>query len=220
MIILFSKQRMERTFAERNLPINQIRYGPNRGSANDGNLFRSLFRDHADFFAEQTGFPVELINGLWNVYLAMTARCIDIDVDKYEALCKRVRQLWRQHIPWYPMCVSTHRVLRHSPNMLRRILVRFPTLRLSHLSEESGESLNKYLKSYQLEHAFQGDLRKRNLHTFRKLIARSDPEVHRHFDRATVKAEQKKRPLEDYPPEIQALAKSPPESEDEDENEE
>jgi hypothetical protein len=88
--------------------------------------------------------------------LAMTARCIDIDVDKYEALCKRVRQLWRRHIPWYPMCVSTHRVLRHSPNMLRRILVRFPTLRLSHLSEESGESLNKYLKSYQLEHAFQG----------------------------------------------------------------
>ena len=110
---------MERECAERNLPINQIRHGASRGSANDGNLFRSLFRDHQQFFADLCGFPVELIQGIWNVYVAMTARDIDVDPDKYEALCKKVRLLWRKAIPWYPMCVSTHRILRHSPNMLR-----------------------------------------------------------------------------------------------------
>ena len=120
IIIIFSrKQRMERECADRNLPINQIRHGASRGSANDGNLFRSLFRDHQQFFADLCGFPVELIRGIWNVYVAMTARDIDVDPDKYEALCRKVRLLCRKAIPWYPMCVSTHRVLRHSPNMLR-----------------------------------------------------------------------------------------------------
>ena len=104
---------MERECADRNLPINQIRHGASRGSANDGNLFRSLFRDHQQFFADLCGFPVELIRGIWNVYVAMTARDIDIDPKKYEALCRKVRLLWRKAIPWYPLPPAVGQVIDH-----------------------------------------------------------------------------------------------------------
>ena len=105
----------------------------------------------------------------------------------------------------------------------RRLLARFPTLRLYHLSEESSEAVNKFLKSFQLDHAFQGDLRLRNMQTFQKLMARSDPEVHRHLDRQTLRAERRQDP-DHYPAEVQALArdqnetKKPEDDEEEDED--
>ena len=92
-------------------------------------------------------------------------------------------------------------------DILRRLLARFPTLRLYHLSEESSEAVNKFLKSFQLDHAFQGDLRLRNLQTFQKLMARSDPEVHRHLDRQTLRAERAREDPDHYPAEVQALAR-------------
>ena len=107
-------------------------------------------------------------------------------------------------------------------DILRRLLARFPTLRLYHLSEESSESVNKFLKSFQLDHAFQGDLRLRNLQTFQKLIARSDPEVHRHLDRQTMRAERVREDPDHYPEEVQALARDRNETkkpEDDEENE-
>ena len=107
---------------------------------------------------------------------------------------------------------------------LRRLLALFPTLRLYHLSEESSEAVNKFLKSFQLDHAFQGDLRLRNLQSFQKLIARSDPEVHRLFDRQTLRAERAREDPDHYPEEVQALArdkeetKKPEDDEEEDED--
>ena len=107
-------------------------------------------------------------------------------------------------------------------DILRRLQARFPTLRLYHLSEESSEAVNKFLKSFQLDHAFQGDLRLRNLQTFQKLMARSDPEVHRHLDRQTLRAERQREDPDHYPAEVQALArdKKPPQKPEEDEEDE
>ena len=141
----------------------------------------------------------------------MLARDIDICPDKLESLCKQIRRLYRRELPWYPLSVSTHRVLRHAPNMLRKLQRRFPTLTLAHLSEESGESSNMYLKDFQAVHSYQGDTVKRNLHTFHRLLERSDVEVHRHLDRRTKNAEHKGP--EHYPAEILALAKDLEENE-------
>ena len=105
-------------------------------------------------------------------------------------------------------------------DILRRLLARFPTLRLYHLSEESSEAVNKFLKSFQLDHAFQGDLRLRNLQTFQQLMARSDPEVHRHLDRQTLRTERARKDPDHYPPEVQALARDRNETEKPEEDEE
>ena len=105
-------------------------------------------------------------------------------------------------------------------DILRRLQARFPTLRLYHLSEESSEAVNKFLKSFQLDHAFQGDLRLRNLQTFQKLMARSDPEVHRHLDRQTLRAERQREDPDHYPAEVQALARDRNEAEKPEEDEE
>ena len=93
-------------------------------------------------------------------------------------------------------------------------------MRLYHLSEESSEAVNKFLKSSQLDHAFQGDLRLRNLQTFQKLMARSDPEVHRYLDRQTLTAERQREDPDHYPAEVQALARDRPETKKPEEDEE
>ena len=41
------------------------------------------------------------------------------------------------------------------------------------MSEKPAESANQDIKNCQLEHAFQGDLQRRNLDTFHRLIDRS-----------------------------------------------
>ena len=105
-------------------------------------------------------------------------------------------------------------------DILRRLLARFPTLCLYHPSEESSEAANKFLKSFQLDHAFQGDLRLRNLQTFQKLMARSDPEVHRHLDRQTLRSERAREDPDHYPEEVQAFARDRNETEKPEEDEE
>ena len=50
-------------------------------------------------------------------------------------------------------------------------------------------------------------------------MARSDPEVHRHLDRQTLRAERQREDPDHYPAEVQALArdKTPPKKPEEDE---
>ena len=62
------------------------------------------------------------------------------------------------------------------------------------------------------------------MQTFQKLIARSDPEVHRHLDRQTMRAERQREDPDHYPAEVQALARDrstekPEEEEEEDDDE-
>ena len=99
--------------------------------------------------------------------------------------------------------------------MLRRLKRRFPTLTLAHLSEESSEASNLYLKDFQAGHAYQGDVVKRNLNTFHRLLERFDVEVHCHLDRRTKNAVEKKLNIKHYPAENLALAKDPDENENE-----
>ena len=51
------------------------------------------------------------------------------------------------------------------------------------------------------------------MQTFQKLMARSDPEVHRHLDRQTLTAERQREDPDHYPAEVQALARDRPETE-------
>ena len=51
------------------------------------------------------------------------------------------------------------------------------TLSTGHMSEEAGESCNKDVKSFQLDHAFQGDPTQRNLQVFWRMMDRSYPEI-------------------------------------------
>ena len=51
-------------------------------------------------------------------------------------------------------------------------------------------------------------------------MARSDPEVHRHLDRQTLRAERAREDPDHYPAEVQALARDRNESEEPEEDEE
>ena len=114
--------------------------------------------------------------------MAMLAR-IPICQDKLSVFYRTLKNVWRRAIPWYPMNVSMHRVLRHLSNILRRLQRHFPTLGLWAISEEAHEGANKYAKDFLSNHAFQGDLVERGTQTFKRLWVRSDPEVHRNFDK-------------------------------------
>ena len=50
------------------------------------------------------------------------------------------------------------------------------------LSEEAGESVNKFVKAFQIAHARQDTVEHRNFDVFMRMIARSDPEMHAHLD--------------------------------------
>ena len=55
-------------------------------------------------------------------------------------------------------------------------------------SKEPGESINKDLKSFQLNHAPQTGAIQRNVATFDRLMDRSDPEILRHYNFAAQKS--------------------------------
>ena len=82
------------------------------------------------------------------------------------------------------------------------------TLSSGMMSEEPGESCNKDAKSFQVDHAFQGDPQQRNLQTFWRMVDRSYPEILAHF----VDKKLEKRAKEPLPKEVIELLADPAEA--------
>ena len=95
-----------------------------------GPLFRRIFRDYPELFAEQTGIPLSVIKNTWTMYQVGVSK-LPMDPDAFELFADQTLAEYRRAIPWYPISVSWHR-MQHWPEMARLLP---PTISLGHLSE-------------------------------------------------------------------------------------
>ena len=103
---------------------------------------------------------------------------------------------------FYPLNPTGHKIVDHPEHYLPV----FPdTIGTGMTNEEPGENVNKDLKHFQIDHAFQGDAQRRNLDTFHRLMDRSRPAVLVHL----VDKKLERRAREELPAEVKALLKEP-----------
>ena len=108
-----------------------------------GPLFRRVFRDYPELFAEQTGVPLSVIKNTWTMYQVGVSR-LPMDPDAFTALADQTLNDYRSAIPWWPISVSWHR-MEHWPEMSRLLP---PTISLGHLSEVGTEINEKFIRTF------------------------------------------------------------------------
>ena len=91
-------------------------------------------------------FFILLDLGIWHIYLALSSNSLSVCPDKLMAKYVELKRIWKRVIPWYPFTPSIHRI-RHIPLMIKLLHKRAPTLRIGMMTEEAGESVNKFLKA-------------------------------------------------------------------------
>ena len=173
-----------------------------KGSSNDGNLARRVFKHHSKFMSEQCAVSEELIVGFYHLYIALASK-LPLCPKKVEKYCQKLKAMYIAEIPWYKLNPSMHRVLEHAPDFIRLLP---PTITCGMLSEEGSESANKDLKAWQTKHARQIGPMQRSLDSFHRLMDRSDPLVLSYFD--TKKSKNNREP---FPKEVLELCKTPDE---------
>ena len=77
------------------------------------------------------------------------------DPDNFIAYCKETKRLYVEECGFYPLSPTGHKILDHPEHYLTV----FPsTIATGMTSEEPAEGANKFVKRFQVENAFQGDL--------------------------------------------------------------
>ena len=181
------------------LPIFEPRDG-GAGSSNDGNTARRALRDHSDLLASECNVPIEFIQGIYVIWIALASN-LPICPQKFGDYCKKIKNIYVENLNWYHLSPSLHRILEHGSEIIQL----FPkTLTSGHLSEEPAESSNKDVKSYQTQHSRQNDPTLRNIDVFHRMLDRSDPKISNHvaFDRKN-----KRKRSEVFPNAVMALLK-------------
>ena len=110
-----------------------------------GPVWRRIFKELPELFAQSTGIPLSVIKNTWTLYQAGSRR-LPVDADKFAELADETAAQFRAAIPWYPLCASFHRMQKHWPEMIRRLP---PTISLAMLSEVGSYREKKFeLRSY------------------------------------------------------------------------
>ena len=88
----------------------------------DGNMARRVFED-PEFLSTTTGVPIEIINYLWDLHIALSSN-LPICPIKIRAACLEFKELYRREIvdEWYPLPPSIGQVLDH----FHQVIVAFP----------------------------------------------------------------------------------------------
>ena len=154
------------------LPMFEVRDG-GRGSSNDGNLARRVLRDHPDLLANECNVPVEFVKGIYIIWIALASR-LPIDPEKFQLFCNKIKKIYVDNVPWYPLSPTLHKVLEHGSEIIQL----FPdSVTSGILSEEPAEASNKDVKRFQKENARQDSPVHRNLDVFNRQMDRSDPKI-------------------------------------------
>lgn len=192
------KKQIIAAFKAKGLNIFQPRDG-GRGTSNDGNTAKRAFED-PQFFADQVGVSVQLIEGLHNIWIAL-ACSLPICADKFQRYCDWVKRLYEADCGWYTMPPTLHKILHHGAEMIRL----FPkTLASGAFNEEPQEATNRDVRDWQVEHARQRSLWQRNLDVFNRMMERSDPMII-----GQLMAKKKEwRSRKEYPKEVLDMCKS------------
>ena len=149
--------------------------------------------------AQECDVPYDFINGLWNIYVALTSQLylIPSEFGKY---CKKILGIYFNDLNWYRMIPSVHKILVHGEELLEELYKVAPTIAPGQLSEEPSEHFNKFLKNDEIAHAPQHSRKERLKAMSTRGIERSDVLV-----RSYEANELGKRPESDYPFEVRKM---------------
>ena len=153
--------------------------------------------------SEECDVPIEFIEGLWNVYVAITSHTY-IYPQAFGAYCESVLEIYFSKLNWYRMIPSVHKILVHGQELLEELEKEAPTVTPGQLSEEPSEHFNKLLKNDEIGHAPQNNRMKRLKAMSDRGIERSDPIV-RSFEASELGHLRKES---DYPAEVLAMSRT------------
>lgn len=148
---------------------------PNSGTTNDGNTARTALSDkNRQTFAEILGVDMWLVEDLHTILVALSSG-LAIDCVRFDELCKSVATKYVQRYKWFYMTVTLHKILMHG----RQVIESSP-LPIGMLSEQAGESRNKFWRYDREHHTRKLDRKTTILDLFHRALESSDPYLSSH----------------------------------------
>lgn len=96
----------------------------------------------------------------------------DINVDIFQQYTRETRELYLKLYPWYFMPVTVHKILVHSPDVIKTCI-----LLIGQLSEEAQEARNKDLRRFREGHTRKNSRICTNEDLLKMLLITSDPVI-------------------------------------------
>jgi hypothetical protein len=124
---------------ERQLAIKVCHVRPGGGTSNTGNVARRAL-NAPDVLGRACGVPAEMVKLARTLWILLACP-YEVDPEKFQALCKRFRELYfnpANNVSWYKLPPTVHKVVVHGAAILRKSPVP-----VGLLSEECSESNNK-----------------------------------------------------------------------------
>lgn len=142
------------------------------GTTNDGNTARRVFSDKwRKRFAEIIGIEEWLVNGLHTILVVISSG-YHINSNKFDSFCKDLLQMYIAQYNWYYLPVTVHKILVHGREIIDKSV-----LPVGMLSEQAGESRNKYYRRYRLQHAVKTSRQNNLRDVFNRSLESSDPAI-------------------------------------------
>jgi hypothetical protein len=183
---------------------------PNAGTTNDGNTARKLLCDkNRSIFAEILEVEQWLLDDLHIILVALNCG-LPIDSSKFGLFCKTVANKYVSTYLWHRMTVTLHKILVHGEEIIQN-----STLPMGLLSEQAGESRNKFYKYDREHHCRKSDRVKTLTDLFNRALESSDPLI------ASIRLSERQKNLKKLPlpKEVINLLKAPEPTTSSEENE-
>ena len=139
-------------------------------TTNTGNTVKRFF-SHPNVVAQILQLPEELIMN-FSVITRLLNLQIPLNWNYVVPLLNRTKMLWREHLPWFPMSPSIHKVLEHAPNIGVAT-----QLSLGELGEDCGEATHKVIRRTRSENIRKMSKVKGIEDLMLHLLARSSPSI-------------------------------------------
>lgn len=143
---------------------------PNSGTTNDGNTARTALSDpNRKTFARILGIQEWLVEDLHTILVALSSG-LEIDTGKFQLFCHNLATKYVQIYNWFYMSVTLHKILIHGAQIIESI-----SLPIGMLSEQAGESRNKFWRYDREHHTRKLDRKSTILDLFHRALESSDP---------------------------------------------
>jgi len=181
------------------LIVDQRRDG-GAGNTTTGNVARKAF-ENAKITAEICGVPEKLVKNLGTLWGTLSCG-LDVDPEKFGLLCTETKNIYFDHVAWFSMPQTLHKVLVHGSDLIRTC-----PIPIGLTNEEASEANNKFLRRFRLFHSRKVSWQKSVEDLYNRLMDVSDPLIQESITNSTSQRKTK-RPLST---EILALLKVPKE---------
>ena len=123
-----------------------------------------------------------------------------IDLNRFEALCRRTKDIYFRSVDWYSMPPTIHKILEHGRQIIAECPVPFGLT-----NEEASEANNKVLRGFRQHHSRRTSWRNGVQDLFHRLMDISDPVIQENAFRTSSRS----RALKPLSPKILGLLKVP-----------